>query len=91
MNGFTGMMWWIGGGVLSVKFHAAITYYQEKYGCRPTLCLVNPARYEEYKDKLAELGVEARPDRQVLPGNLFLGRELHADKTGTPEASQAAG
>lgn len=57
---------------LAEKVQAAATYYQTKYGSRPTLCLVNPSMLAD-KPTVEVAQITVRPYRPVLPGHLWIG------------------
>jgi len=56
---------------LGEKVRRAATYYAEKYGRQPTLCLVNPTTWDgQPGDKIP---VELRQARLVLPNHFWIG------------------
>ena len=52
------------------KVQRAIDYYQQKYGCLPEICHVNPQMLGKSK-KIGEINVE--PLQTVLPHHFWLG------------------
>lgn len=55
---------------LEEKVLRAVEYYEQKYGCSPELCLVNPSTLAQ-KEEVGR--VEVRPLRTVLPHHFWLG------------------
>jgi len=67
-----GMLWFDDGSVsMSEKIQRAVTFYTEKYGRRPTLCLVNPATLNDSEGVMA--GVKVRKARCVMPDHYWIG------------------
>jgi hypothetical protein len=74
-----GMMWFDNNPQtgLEAKVCLAADYYLQKYGLRPDLCLVHPSMLEG-KPSLVDgpAGkVTLRPNRAILPGHLWIGKE----------------
>ena len=55
---------------LDEKVQRAADYYQEKYGCKPELCLVNTGMVRANK-KVGK--IEVQPAKTVLPYHFWLG------------------
>lgn len=69
-----GMLWFDGNTGMQVeqRVERAASYYREKYGRRPTLCLVNPDL--EAAGLPAQVGeVELRALDTVLPNHFWIG------------------
>lgn len=65
-----GMMWFDNSKTpLSKKIGEASSYYEHKYGHRPTLAIVNPAT------AIDECNIEVETARHVLPNHIWLGVE----------------
>lgn len=61
---------------LAEKVQRAVEYYQDKYGCVATLCLVNSAALA---GETAVAGVKVQGSATVLPYHFWVGRdEAHA-------------
>jgi hypothetical protein len=62
---------------LTARIARAADYYRSKYGDMPDLCLVHPSMLAEDHDLAAGRAgkVIVRPNRTVLPGYLWIGRE----------------
>jgi len=82
-----GMLWFDNDPktTLAAKIIRAVTYYTEKYGRAPNLCLINPAMMESppapggaspHPEKNGIGGIAVRPYRPVLPGHLWIGVEV---------------
>ena len=70
----TAMLWWCTKPSLAENIRAAAEHYENKYGHKPTLCLVHPNAMENQKlDGLT--GIAVRSWRSVLPGHLQIGVE----------------
>lgn len=66
-----GMLWQNEGKLsLSENIQKAMTYYQQKYGRRPTWCHVNPAVITEAGHIE---GLNIKEDRLIVKNNLWLG------------------
>ncbi len=70
----TGMLWFDNSKQrdLEAKLQRAITYYENKYGARPTVCYVHPSYLTGNLKRVA--GVELRASNMVLPNHFWLGR-----------------
>ena len=73
-----GMMWFDNNAnaKLADKVQRAATYYHEKYGRMPDVCLVNPDMLGGKRPELIEGRggkILVRPFRSVLPGHLWIG------------------
>ena len=67
-----GMLWHDDGPhSLNDKISRAVAFYTEKYGHKPTLCMVNPDTLNGGERKLG--GVEVRQTRSVLRNHLWIG------------------
>ncbi len=62
------------------KIQRAVSFYTEKYGRRPTLCLVNPATLNGGEGIMA--GVKVRKARNVMPDHYWIG----VDESKNPSA-----
>lgn len=72
-----GMLWFDDGPApLKEKVARAVTYYREKYGEKPTLCLVHPSTLNGSAG--AVNGVEVRAAVTVLPHHFWIGVEEEA-------------
>ncbi len=62
---------------LAVKISRASEYYRSKYGVVPDLCLVHPSMLPAHPEADLEHPVMVRicPNRVVLPGYLWIGKE----------------
>lgn len=69
----TGMMWFDNDPktALLEKIERAATYYREKYGRAPDICLVNPKMMPEPELRAGRIVVQSQ--RLVLPGHLWIG------------------
>jgi hypothetical protein len=69
----TGMLWFDNDlkADLATKIAHAADYYQRKYGQMPSICFVNPTMLNGGSSR--EMGIEVRPNRQVLPNHLWMG------------------
>ncbi len=71
----TGMLWLDDSKrPLKDKITAAVNYYSEKYGVKPTLCFVHPSTLDGSGG--GSNGVELREARFVNPGHLWLGIDM---------------
>jgi hypothetical protein len=61
---------------LPEKVARAGTFYRDKFGRSPNLCLVNPESCDIKEGVVA--GIELRQARMVLPGHLWIGVEEEA-------------
>ena len=59
--------------VLAEKVIKAVTYYAEKYGRVPNICLVHPSMLPDKPLELAAITVQAR--RYILPHHFWIGIE----------------
>jgi len=67
-----GMLWFDDSArPLRDKVERAVEYYAQKYGCTPTLCLVNPAGLDGAEGTLG--GVQVRGARSVMRHHLWIG------------------
>ena len=66
-------MLWFDDSQLSIneKISRAVTFYDEKYGRTPTLCLVHPDTLNGGEEIVA--GVEIRQARSVMPDHFWIG------------------
>lgn len=56
---------------LSAKIERVATYYESRYGKRPTLCFVHPS--DLAKGPAAVEGIEIRATNSVLPNHCWIG------------------
>jgi hypothetical protein len=56
---------------LNDKIRKAVDFYTEKYGQKPTLCMVNPATLNGGERKFA--GVEIKKARSVMRDHFWIG------------------
>jgi len=76
-----GMLWFDDESAsTSEKIQRAVSFYTEKYGRRPTLCLVNPATLNGGEGIMA--GVKVRKARNVMPDHYWIG----VDESKNPSA-----
>jgi hypothetical protein len=68
-----GMLWFDNDNKadLATKIQKAVTYYHDKYGKAPNLCLVNPRTLGDAS--YSKTGIEVRTTRSVLPNHFWLG------------------
>ena len=67
-----GMLWFDDSGrPLHEKVDRAVDYYQEKYGEKPTLCLVNPATLVKHGTHNGSM--EVRGAAMVMPDHFWVG------------------
>jgi hypothetical protein len=67
-----GMLWFDDQSAsTSEKIQRAVSFYTEKYGRRPTLCLVNPTTLNGGEGIMA--GVKVRKARNVMPDHYWIG------------------
>ena len=68
----SGMLWFDNSPkmTLAQKVKAAADYYRQKYGVKPTFCMVNPSMLGE---EVEFDGVLVKSYRPVLPGYLWIG------------------
>ena len=73
----TGMLWYDNDPrtALKVKIERAASYYRQKYGSIPDLCLVHPSMLEKEQATLEVNKLTVRPYRPVLPGHIWIGIE----------------
>ena len=72
-----GMLWFDDSNrTLPEKVARAGTFYRDKFGRSPNLCLVNPESCDVKEGVVA--GIELRQARMVLPGHLWIGVEEEA-------------
>jgi len=87
------MLWFDDGPqALKDKVERAVSFYGNKYGRTPTLCLVHPATLADGKEGVVA-GVTLRSSRTVLPNHFFVGieeRAVSARKEARPRASRMA-
>ncbi len=63
-----GMLWYDNSKLsLPEKVRKAIIYYQDKYGRKPTLVVVNPGDYQEVE------GIKVQSSRSVMHNHLWIG------------------
>jgi hypothetical protein len=68
-----GMLWFDNSKEMTdVKIANAVTYYEKKYGRKPTLVLVHPSMIEPGL-MLSINGAEIHTYRPVLPGHIWVG------------------
>jgi hypothetical protein len=69
----TGMLWFDNDVKtdLATKIARAADYYLRKYGQKPSICFVHPTMLNGGSSR--EMGIEVRPNRQVLPNHLWMG------------------
>lgn len=67
-----GMLWFDNSPKMTLadKVKAAADYYHQKYGVKPTFCMVNPSMLGE---EVEFDGVLVKSYRPVLPGHLWIG------------------
>ena len=67
-----GMLWFDDSHLsLAEKISRAVAFYDDKYGRKPTLCLVHPNTVNGGEGIVA--GVQVRPARTVMPGHFWIG------------------
>ncbi len=72
-----GMLWFDDSNrTLPEKVARAGTFYRDKFGRSPNLCLVNPESCDIKEGVIA--GIELRQARMVLPGHLWIGVDEEA-------------
>ena len=71
-----GMLWYDNDPrtALKVKIERAASYYRQKYGGVPDLCLVHPSMLASQPPETVGK-VSVRPNRAILPGHLWIGVE----------------
>ena len=76
-----GMLWMSDRGNRPVekKIAEALSYYRQKFGVEPTLCLAHPS--EIPTDMQQVEGVTVRTDRIVLPMHFWIGVEREPSKS----------
>lgn len=80
-----GMLWFDDSNrTLPEKVERAGSFYREKFGRSPNLCLVNPESCDIKEGVFA--GVELRQARMVLPGHLWIG----VDEEAAPKPAEVA-
>ncbi len=75
-----GMLWFDNDPrtALVAKVERAADYYRQKYGFNPDLCMVHPSMLPEKRSEAGEAHsgkVVLRPNRAILPGHLWIGRD----------------
>jgi hypothetical protein len=75
-----GMLWFDNDPrtALRAKIERAADYYRQKYGLVPDLCLVHPSMLAGPRPESVEATaghVVVRPNRAILPGHLWIGRD----------------
>lgn len=84
----TGMLWFDDSSrPMNEKVERAVTFYRDKFGRQPNLCLVNPETCELKQGVIA--GVELRQARMVLPDHLWVGVDEDAVAARAKAAQQA--
>jgi hypothetical protein len=74
-----GMLWYDDSSREFVeKIDRAVSYYREKYGVAPTLCLVHPTTLPEKVTNLE--GLEVRRVQSVQPGHFWVGVADHPQR-----------
>ena len=70
----TGMLWYDNDPrtALKAKVERAASYYRQKYGGTPDLCLVHPSMLPNPQPEIVGK-VAVRPNRAILPGHLWIG------------------
>ena len=72
----TGMLWFDNSQLpLEEKIKKAVAYYENKYGRKPDLVLVNPKMIGPEGASFSSDGLTIRPYRPVLPGHIWIGIE----------------
>jgi len=72
----TGMFWFDNSSTnLAQKIQKAVDYYEQKYGHKPDLCLVNLAVTLPDSGVGGGMAITVRPSKYVLPGHLWIGIE----------------
>jgi hypothetical protein len=80
-----GMLWFDDSSrTMPEKVQRAATFYRDKFGRNPNLCLVNPESCDIKEGVIA--GVELRQARMVLPEHLWIG----VDEEARPKQAEAA-
>ena len=80
------MLWFDDGPAsLADRVRRAAEYYSEKYGKRPTVCMVNPTTLNGGEGSVA--GVEVRKSQTVMPDHFWLGIGKKAAKPASRKAA----
>jgi hypothetical protein len=71
----TGMLWFDSqkDKPFAQKLQGAVDYYAKKYGRTPDLCLVHPSMLVGNTHLSLINGLEVRPYRPVVPGDIWVG------------------
>lgn len=84
-----GMLWFDDGPrSFGEKIQRAVSFYDEKYGQAPTLCLVHPSMLETEEGVIA--GVRIQQAKQVMPDHFLVGVEEENSENGAKSARRAA-
>lgn len=70
---------------LAEKIGQALAYFQAKYNATPTLAQVNQKALSQ---AVTLWGVEVTPSRSILPGHIWIGRELTPAKVDDDQDGQ---
>lgn len=66
-----GMLWFDNSkSPLSTKIEGAVSYYEQKYGHKPTLAVVHPATAID-----KDCNIEIETSRSILPNHIWLGMD----------------
>lgn len=68
----TGMLWCDNTGTFGERVERAASYYQRKYGVRPTVVFANPKDAGSYREAA---GLSVKSSRSVQKDHLWLGTE----------------
>lgn len=84
-----GMLWFDESSAsLNERVQRAADFYAEKYGEKPTLCMVNPAMLESGNGDLN--GIRLRGARAVMPDHFWIGIDESDRKTRTENGKEKA-
>ncbi len=84
-----GMLWFDDSSrSLKEKVQRAAAYYAEKYGRKPTLCLVNPITLNGDEGVIG--GVEVRKGDNVMPQHYWIGVDQAEGRNGRRPTKKAA-
>lgn len=84
-----GMLWFDESpGPLSERVQRAADFYAEKYGVKPTLCMVNPAMLESSNGNLN--GIRLQGARAVMPDHFWIGVDESNHKSRTENGKEKA-
>jgi len=70
-----GMLWFDNDPhtTLKAKVDRAASYYRQKYGHLPNLCLVNPSMLPTQESETGKVTI--RSNRSIQPGHLWIGED----------------